>query len=94
MRPPESMSGALRLRLRRTPHVVPHLKADYVELNGAATRQGSYRHERVLTRKEHVTTLARFSGAWTTPGPRNAVIRQATISELALDQEADDIVGY
>jgi hypothetical protein len=59
MRPPESMSGALRLRLRRTPHVVPHLKADYVELNGAATRQGSYRHERVLTRKEHVTTLAR-----------------------------------
>jgi hypothetical protein len=82
------------LRLRHTPLVIPHLEADYVELNGLATRQGGYLHEGVLHRKEHVTTLARFSGAWTTPGPRNAVVWQATIPELALDQEVDNIVGY
>src|SRR5437867_1413248 len=73
------------LRLLRPPFVIPHLKADDVELNGPATRQGGYRREHMLLRKEHVATLARFSGAWTAPGPRNAVIRQATVPKLALD---------
>jgi hypothetical protein len=81
-------------RLTASAHASRRSTPESVELNGAATRQSSYRHERVLIRKEHVTTLARFSGAWTTQGPRNAVIRQATISELAPDQEADNIVGY
>jgi hypothetical protein len=45
-------------------------------------------------REDYVARVARFAVAWATPGPTTAVMRQATVLELAPNEETGRLLVH
>jgi hypothetical protein len=58
-----------------------------VKLNPFATRRADPFHDKLRLADEVLTGVTRFTGTSTAPNAGDTVLRQATVGELALDQE-------
>jgi hypothetical protein len=69
--------------------LIPDLEASDVHLNGPPAKRG---HQQLALREDRVAGITRFAIAWNTPGRSDAVLRQATVVELAPDEETKGFV--
>ena len=74
---------------------IPNLEASNVELKGSsAGRPGGPFHHQLILRKDRVAGIAGFPGARTAPDLCDAVVWQAPVSDLALDEKTESIVVH
>jgi hypothetical protein len=72
------------------PFVVPDLETSHVELKGPpAEIQREPFHQQLVLGEDRVAGVARFAVAWSTPDRSDAVMRQATVADLAPDEETE-----
>jgi hypothetical protein len=75
--------------------VIPDLETSDVHLKGSPTKiqRGPF-HQQLGLREDRVASVARFAVAWSTPSRSDAVMRQATVMELAPDEEAKSFLVH
>jgi hypothetical protein len=70
--------------------VIPDLETSDMELKGAPAKvQRDPFHEQLVLREGRVAGVTRFPGAWTTPDPFDAIMRQAPVPDLASDEKTE-----
>jgi len=75
------------------PFLIPNLEALDVEMKGPpAGRQCHPLHHQLLFRKDRFAGVARFSVAWTTPHPCDAVMWKATVPDLVVDESTEGLL--
>ena len=88
-----SVGGAATGQSRRlggAPFGIPSLEASDVEFKGSsAGRPGVRLRHQLIYGNSRIAGVARFASAWTTPDPSDAVMRQAPVPDLALDEKTE-----
>jgi hypothetical protein len=77
-------------RLGGAPFGIPSLEASDVEVKGSSAGHPGVRlRHQLIYGNSRIAGVARFAGAWTTPDPSDAVMRQAPVPDLALDEKTE-----
>jgi hypothetical protein len=75
--------------------VIPDLKTSDVHLKRPPAKvQREPFQQRLVPSEDCVAGVARFAVAWGAPDRSDAVIRQATVSDLAPDEEVEDLLVH
>lgn len=71
---------------------VPDVKASNVKLNAFASRRADPFHDKLRRGDDLLTSVTRLAVAGATPEARDAVLGQTTVSELASNQTAENLL--
>ena len=75
--------------------MIPDLEASNVQLKGLpAEVQRDPLHQQLVPREDRLAGVARFAVARTTPDPGDAVVRQAPVPDLALDEKTEGFLVH
>jgi hypothetical protein len=87
----DALRKAERDWLGAGPLLIPDLEASNVHLKRPTAPRGRFHQQLILT-QDRVAGVTRFTSAWNTPGPAYPLMWQATVVELASDEETESFV--